>query len=395
MSIVSNSLKRIKPSPTIAVTSKAREMRAAGKDVIGLGAGEPDFDTPDNIKEAAIEAIRKGDTKYTAVDGTPALKKAIKAKFSRENDLSYELDQISVGTGGKQVLYNAFMATINKGDEVIIPAPYWVSYPDIVLLAGGKPKIIKCDEKNNFKLTPEKLKKAVSKKTKWIIINSPSNPTGSGYTKDEIIALSKILIKYKNLYILSDDIYEHITYDGFKFFTIAQIEKLKSRTLTMNGVSKSYSMTGWRIGYAAGPKEIIKAMAKIQSQSTSNPTSISQAAAVEALNGTQDFILERSNSFKERRNFVVDSLNNIKGISCLSPEGAFYVFPNCKKLLNKKTKLKTDKDFVEKLLEKAEVAVVQGSAFGLEGYFRISYATSMDNLKKAMERIKSFCNSLN
>ena len=394
MSIVSNSLKRIKPSPTIAVTSKAREMRAAGKDVIGLGAGEPDFDTPDNIKEAAIEAIRKGDTKYTAVDGTPALKKAIQAKFSRENDLSYELDQISVGTGGKQVLYNAFMATINKGDEVIIPAPYWVSYPDIVLLAGGKPKIIKCDEKNNFKLTPEKLTKAVSKKTKWIIINSPSNPTGSGYTKDEIIALSKILIKYKNLYILSDDIYEHITYDGFKFFTIAQIEKLKSRTLTMNGVSKSYSMTGWRIGYAAGPKEIIKAMAKIQSQSTSNPTSISQAAAVEALNGTQDFILERSNSFKERRNFVVDSLNNIKGISCLSPEGAFYVFPNCKKLLNNKTKLKTDKDFVEKLLEKAEVAVVQGSAFGLEGYFRISYATSMDNLKKAMERIKSFCNSL-
>ena len=395
MSIVSNSLKRIKPSPTIAVTSKAREMRAAGKDVIGLGAGEPDFDTPDNIKEAAIEAIRKGDTKYTAVDGTPALKKAIQAKFSRENNLSYNLDQISVGTGGKQVLYNTFMATINKSDEVIIPAPYWVSYPDIVLLAGGKPKIIKCDEKNNFKLTPEKLKKAVSKKTKWIIINSPSNPTGSGYTKDEIIALSKILIKYKNLYILSDDIYEHITYDGFKFFTIAQIEKLKSRTLTMNGVSKSYSMTGWRIGYAAGPKEIIKAMAKIQSQSTSNPTSISQAAAVEALNGTQDFIIERSNSFKERRNFVVDSLNNIKGISCLSPEGAFYVFPNCKKLLNNKTKLKTDKDFVEKLLEKAEVAVVQGSAFGLEGYFRISYATSMDNLKKAMERIKSFCNSLN
>ena len=395
MSIVSNSLKRIKPSPTIAVTSKAREMRAAGKDVIGLGAGEPDFDTPDNIKEAAIEAIRKGDTKYTAVDGTPALKKAIQAKFSRENDLSYELDQISVGTGGKQVLYNAFMATINKGDEVIIPAPYWVSYPDIVLLAGGKPKIIKCDEKNNFKLTPEKLKKAVSKKTKWIIINSPSNPTGSGYTKDEIIALSEILMKYKNLYILSDDIYEHITYDGFKFFTIAQIEKLKSRTLTMNGVSKSYSMTGWRIGYAAGPKEIIKAMAKIQSQSTSNPTSISQAAAVEALNGTQDFISERSNSFKERRNFVVDSLNNIKGISCLSPEGAFYVFPNCKKLLNKKTKLKTDKDFVEKLLEKAEVAVVQGSAFGLDGYFRISYATSMENLKKAMQRIKTFCDSLN
>jgi len=394
MSIVSNSLKRIKPSPTMAVTSKAREMRAAGKDIIGLGAGEPDFDTPDNIKEAAIEAIRKGDTKYTAVDGTPSLKKAIKNKFSRENGLSYELDQITVGTGGKQVLYNAFMATVNKGDEVIIPAPYWVSYPDIILLAGGKPKIIKCEEKDNFKLTPKKLEKAISQKTKWIILNSPSNPTGSAYTKQEIEELSKILIKNKKIYILSDDIYEHITYDNFKFFTIAQIKDLKDRTLTMNGVSKSYSMTGWRIGYAAGPKEIIKAIAKIQSQSTSNPTSISQAAAVEALNGTQDFIKERANSFRERRDFVVNSLNNINGISCLRPEGAFYVFPSCKKLLGKKTKLKTDKDFVEKLLEKSEVAVVQGSAFGLDGYFRISYATSMENLKKAMERIRSFCDSL-
>ena len=394
MSIVSNSLKRIKPSPTIAVTSKAREMRAAGKDVIGLGAGEPDFDTPDNIKEAAIEAIRKGDTKYTAVDGTPALKKAIQDKFNRENNLKYNIDEISVGTGGKQVLYNAFMATINKGDEVLIPAPYWVSYPDIILLAGGKPKIVKCEEKDNFKLTPKKLKKAISKKTKWIILNSPSNPTGSAYTKDEIISLSKILLKYKKTYILSDDIYEHIIYDNFKFFTIAQIDKLKKRILTMNGVSKSYSMTGWRIGYAAGPKEIIKAMAKIQSQSTSNPTSISQAAAVEALNGTQEFIKERSDSFKERRDFVVDSLNNIKGINCLKPEGAFYVFPSCKKLLGKKTKLKTDKDFVEKLLEQSEVAVVQGSAFGLDGYFRISYATSMENLKKAMGRIKSFCENL-
>ena len=394
MGIVSNSLKRIKPSPTMAVTSKAREMRAAGKDIIGLGAGEPDFDTPDNIKEAAIEAIRKGDTKYTAVDGTPALKKAIKKKFSRENGLSYELDQITVGTGGKQVLYNTFMATVNKGDEVIIPAPYWVSYPDIILLAGGKPKIIKCEEKDNFKLTPKKLEKAISKKTKWIILNSPSNPTGSAYTKKEIEDLSKVLIKNKKIYILSDDIYEHITYDNFKFFTIAQIKDLKDRTLTMNGVSKSYSMTGWRIGYAAGPKEIIKAIAKIQSQSTSNPTSISQAAAVEALNGTQDFIEDRANSFKERRDFVVNSLNNINGISCLKPEGAFYVFPNCKKLLGKKTKLKTDKDFVQKLLEKSEVAVVQGSAFGLDGYFRISYATSMENLKKAMERIRSFCNSL-
>ena len=395
MSIVSNSLKRIKPSPTMAVTSKAREMRAAGRDIIGLGAGEPDFDTPANIKEAAIEAIKKGDTKYTAVDGTPALKKAIQNKFSRENDLSYELDQITVGTGGKQVLYNAFMATINKGDEVVIPAPYWVSYPDIILLAGGKPRIVKCDEKDNFKLTPEKLNKAINKKTKWVILNSPSNPTGSAYTKKEIEDLSKILIKYKKVYILSDDIYEHITYDNFNFFTIAQIKSLKDRTLTMNGVSKSYSMTGWRIGYAAGPKEIIKAIAKIQSQSTSNPTSISQAAAVEALNGVQDFIQERANSFKERRDFVVSSLNKINGISCLKPQGAFYVFPSCKKLLGKKRKLKTDKDFVEKLLEKSEVAVVQGSAFGLEGYFRISYATSMEKLREAMKRIKYFCDSLN
>ena len=394
MSIVSNTLKRIKPSPTIAVTSKARELRAAGKDVIGLGAGEPDFDTPDNIKEAAIEAIKKGDTKYTAVDGTPALKKAIQAKFQRENGLSYDVNQITVGTGGKQVLYNAFMATINKGDEVIIPAPYWVSYPDIILLAGGKPKIIKCEEKDNFKLTPLKLKKAISKKTKWVILNSPSNPTGSSYTKSEIKDLAEILKKNKKIYILSDDIYEHITYDNFKFSTIAEVKELKDRTLTMNGVSKSYSMTGWRIGYAAGPVEIIKAISKIQSQSTSNPSSISQAAAVEALNGTQDFIQVRASSFKERRDFVVSSLNNIKGLSCLKPEGAFYVFPNCKNLLNKKTKLKTDTDFVQKLLEQANVAVVQGSAFGLPGYFRISYATSMENLKKAMERIKSFCEKL-
>ena len=394
MSIVSNSLKRIKPSPTIAVTSKAREMRAAGKDVIGLGAGEPDFDTPDNIKEAAIQAIKKGDTKYTAVDGTPTLKKAIQGKFKRENNISYELDQISVGTGGKQVLYNVFMATLNPDDEVIIPAPYWVSYPDMVLLAGGTPKIVECSEENEFKITPEQLKKAISKKTKWLIINSPSNPTGSCYTKKEIENLSKVLIGNKHVFILSDDIYEHITYDNFKFFTIAQIDTLKDRTLTMNGVSKSYSMTGWRIGYGAGPKDIIKAVAKIQSQSTTNPSSISQAAAVEALNGTQDFIKTRSDSFKERRDFVVKTLNSINGLSCLKPSGAFYVFPNCKKLLGDKTKLKTDKEFVEKLLEKAEVAVVQGSAFGLDGYFRISYATSMDNLKKALDRIKSFCESL-
>jgi len=394
MSIISDSLKRIKPSPTIAVTQKARELRAAGKDVIGLGAGEPDFDTPDNVKNAAIKAIKSGDTKYTAVDGTPALKKAIIAKFKRENKLSYSADQITVGTGGKQVLYNAFMATLNKGDEVVIPAPFWVSYPDMVLLAGGKPKIVKCTEKEGFKLTPSKLKKSITKKTKWVILNSPSNPTGAGYTKKEIEELAKVLIKNKKVHILSDDIYEHIRYDNFNFYTIAQNSKLKDRTLTMNGVSKSYAMTGWRIGYAAGPKDIIKAIGKIQSQSTSNPSSISQAAAVEALNGNQGFIQKRSKAFKERRDFVVKSLNNIKGINCLTPNGAFYVFPSCKGLLNKKTKLKTDTDFVQKLLEKSNVAVVQGSAFGLDGYFRISYATSMQNLKKAMERIKFFCESL-
>ena len=395
MSIVSNNLKRIKPSPTIAVTTKARELRAEGKDVIGLGAGEPDFDTPDNVKEAAIDAIKKGDTKYTAVDGTPALKKAIVEKFKRENNLNYETDQITVGTGGKQVIYNTFMATLNKGDEVIIPAPFWVSYPDMVLLAGGTPKIIKCDEKEGFKLSAKKLKKAITKKTKWLILNSPSNPTGIGYTKKEIEDLSEVLIKNKKVYILSDDIYEHIRYDDFKFFTIAQISKLKERTLTMNGVSKSYAMTGWRIGYAAGPKEIISAIRKIQSQSTSNPSSISQAAAVEALNGEQNFIQERSDAFKERRDFVVRSLNEIKGINCLNPNGAFYVFPSCKGLLNKKTKLKTDTEFVQKLLEKSMVAVVQGSAFGLDGYFRISYATSMENLKKAISRIKDFCDNIN
>ena len=394
MSIISNSLKRIKPSPTIAVTQKARELRAAGKDVIGLGAGEPDFDTPDNVKRAAIKAIKDGDTKYTAVDGTPSLKKAIVNKFKRENNLKFTADQITVGTGGKQVLYNAFMATLNKGDEVIIPAPFWVSYPDMVLLAGGKPKIVKCGEADGFKLTPQLLRKAITKKTKWLILNSPSNPTGAGYSKKEINDLAKVLVKYKNVHILSDDIYEHISYDKFKFFTIAQVSKLKDRTLTMNGVSKSYAMTGWRIGYAAGPKDIIKAIGKIQSQSTSNPSSISQAAAVEALNGNQSFIKKRSKAFKERRNFVVKSLNAIEGISCLTPNGAFYVFPSCKGLLNKKTGLKTDTDFVQKLLEKSNVAVVQGSAFGLDGYFRISYATSMQNLKKAMHRIKSFCDSL-
>ncbi len=394
MSIISNSLKRIKPSPTIAVTQKARELKAAGKDVIALGAGEPDFDTPNNIKKAAVKAIRIGDTKYTPVDGTPAIKNAVIKKFKRENNLTFNSDQITVGTGGKQVLFNAFVATLNKGDEVIIPAPFWVSYPDMVLLAGGKPKFIKCGEEDGFKLTPSKLKKAITKKTKWIILNSPSNPTGAAYTKKEIINLGKVLSKNKNILILSDDIYEHVKFDNFKFFTIAQIKKLKDRTLTMNGVSKAYAMTGWRIGYAAGPKNIIAAIRKIQSQSTSNPSSISQAAAVEALNGTQSFIKKRAKSFSDRRNFVVNYLNSIPGITCLMPKGAFYVFPSCKDLIGKKTKIKNDKDFVQKLLEKQNVAVVQGSAFGLDGYFRISYATSMKKLKIALARIKLFCESL-
>jgi aspartate aminotransferase len=398
MSIVSNNLKRIKPSPTIAVTQKARELKASGKDIIGLGAGEPDFDTPDNIKQAAIKAIKDGDTKYTAVDGTPALKDAIIKKFKRENNLEYQVDQITVGAGGKHVIYNAMMATLNEGDEVVVPAPYWVSYPDIVLLAGGKPVILECNEKQGFKINPSELEKTITKKTKWIILNSPSNPTGACYSEKDIKEIAKVLEKYPHVYILSDDIYEHVTYEGFKFFTIAQIEGLKDRVLTMNGVSKAYSMTGWRIGYAAGPKEIIKAIAKIQSQSTTNPSSISQAAAVEALNGTQDFIKERATSFQERRDFVVKALNEIDGIECLNPEGAFYVFPSCKGLIGKKNsdgkELNNDTDFVQSLLENSGVAVVQGSAFGLEGFFRISYATSMENLKKALEKISSYCKSL-
>jgi len=308
MSIVSNTLKRIKPSPTIAVTQKARELKASGKDIIGLGAGEPDFDTPENIKQAAIKAIKDGDTKYTAVDGTPALKDAIINKFKRENNLEYQINQITVGAGGKHVIYNAMMATLNEGDEVIVPAPYWVSYPDMVLLAGGTPIILECTEKQGFKINPSELEKIITNKTKWIILNSPSNPTGACYSERDIREIAKVLEKHPQVYILSDDIYEHVTYEGFKFFTIAQIEGLKNRVLTMNGVSKAYSMTGWRIGYAAGPKEIIKAIAKIQSQSTTNPSSISQAAAVEALNGTQDFIKERATSFQERRNFVVKAL---------------------------------------------------------------------------------------
>uniref|UniRef100_UPI0040498159 pyridoxal phosphate-dependent aminotransferase n=1 Tax=Candidatus Pelagibacter sp. TaxID=2024849 RepID=UPI0040498159 len=398
MSIISNNLKKIKPSPTIAVTQKARELKAAGKDVIGLGAGEPDFDTPENIKEAAIKAIKDGDTKYTAVDGTPALKKAIVDKFKRENNLDYDLDQITVGAGGKHVIYNAMMATLNEGDEVIVPAPYWVSYPDMVLLAGGTPIILECNEKQGFKVSPSELEKVITPKTKWIILNSPSNPTGACYSESDIRELSKVLTKHPHVYILSDDIYEHVIYEGFKFFTIAQINELKDRVLTMNGVSKAYSMTGWRIGYAAGPKEIVNAIAKIQSQSTTNPSSISQAAAVEALNGKQDFIKERAKSFQERRDFVVRALNEIDGIECLNPDGAFYVFPSCKGLIGKKdlngNVLNNDSDFVKSLLENSGVAVVQGSAFGLEGFFRISYATSMENLKKALEKISSFCKSL-
>jgi aspartate aminotransferase len=399
MSIVSNNLKRIKPSPTLAVTQKARELKAAGKEVISLGAGEPDFDTPENIKQAAIKAINDGDTKYTAVDGTPALKNAIIKKFKRENNLDYQVDQVTVGAGGKHVIYNAMVATLNEGDEVVIPAPYWVSYPDIVLLAGGTPIILKCTEKQGFKINPLELEKSITKKTKWIILNSPSNPTGACYSEEDVRKIAKVLIKHPQVHILSDDIYEHVAYEGFKFFTIAQVAELKERVLTMNGVSKAYSMTGWRIGYAAGPKEIIKAIAKIQSQSTTNPSSISQAAAVEALNGTQDFIKERATSFQERRDFVVKALNDIDGIECLNPDGAFYVFPSCKGLIGKKDsngkELKTDNDFIQSLLENSGVAVVQGSAFGLEGFFRISYATSMKNLEKALEKISSFCKSLN
>ena len=398
MSIISDILKRIKPSPTIAVAQKARELKAAGKDVIGLGAGEPDFDTPDNIKDAAIKAIKEGDTKYTAVDGTPELKKAISEKFKRENNLNYSTDQITVGVGGKHVIYNLMMATLNKGDEVIIPAPYWVSYPDIVMLAGGNPIVIECTEDQGFKLTAKDLESKITNNTKWLILNSPSNPTGACYSEQEIKNLAHVLKRNPHVNVLSDDIYEHIIYDNFKFFTIAQIPELKNKVVTMNGVSKSYAMTGWRIGYAAGEKEIIKAISKIQSQSTTNPSSISQAAAVEALNGKQDFIPIRAKAFQERRDFVVNSLNAINGIECLKPDGAFYVFPSCKGLIGKKdkngNKLENDTDFVQSLLENNNVAVVQGSAFGLDGYFRISYATSMEKLKVAMERIKSFCESL-
>ena len=399
MTILSSSLSRIKPSPTMAVTQKARELKGKGVDIISLGAGEPDFDTPDNVKKAAIKAINDGDTKYTAVDGTPALKEAIVQKFKKENGLEFSQDQINVGAGGKQVIFNAILATINPGDEVLIPAPYWVSYPDIVLLAGGTPKIVICDEKDEFKISAQKVKENISEKTKWIILNSPSNPTGSCYSRNEIDLIANVLKDFPHVMIMSDDIYEHVVYDDFKFYTIAQNDSVRDRTLTINGVSKSYSMTGWRIGYAGGPKDLIKAMAKIQSQSTTNPSSISQAAAVEALTGDQSFIQERSDAFKKRRNFIVTELNKIDGINCLNPEGAFYVFPSCKGCLGKTHselgKIDSDTDFVTKLLESTGVAVVQGSAFGLDGFFRISYATSMENLEKAAKRISDFCSKLN
>jgi aspartate aminotransferase len=398
MSILSESLSRIKPSPTMAVVKKATELKSAGKDIISLGAGEPDFDTPENIKQAAIQAIKDGRTKYTVVDGTIELKRAVIGKFKRENNLIYNEKQVSVGVGGKHVIFNAILATINPGDEVLIPAPYWVSYPDIVLLAGGTPVIVECEESADFKILPEQIEKNVTKNTKWIILNSPSNPTGSVYSEQELKAIGEVLKKFPNVYIMSDDIYEHVLYTKNNFFTIAQIPELFSRTLTINGLSKSYAMTGWRVGYAGGPENIIQGIAKIQSQSTTNTSSISQAAAEEALNGTQDFIKIRSDAFKERRDFVVKKLNSIKGLSCKNPEGAFYVFPNCKDCVGKKDANKkeivNDTDFVTSLLENTGVAVVQGSAFGKEGYFRISYATSLKNLSKALDKIEKYCKQL-
>ncbi len=399
MSFIAERLGRIKPSPTIAVTTKAQELKAAGRDVIGLGAGEPDFDTPLNIQEAAIAAIRGGQTRYTAVDGTPLLKQAIVAKFKRENNLTYAPNQISVGTGGKQVLYNALIATLNPGDEVIIPAPYWVSYPDIVVLGDGTPVPVQCSQNNGFKLRPEDLEAAITPKTKWVLLNSPSNPTGAVYTYAELRALADVLLRYPDVWVLTDDMYEHLLFDGLKFATIAEVEpKLYGRTLTLNGVSKAYCMTGWRIGYAGGPTELIKAMAVIQSQSTSNPSSVSQAAAVEALNGPQDFIPRNSAVFQQRRDLVVDMLNKAPGLFCPRPEGAFYVYPSCAGTLGKRTPqgkvIENDTDFVGYLLEAEGVAVVQGVAFGLEPYFRISYATSTETLKEACARIQKACAAL-
>jgi len=399
MPFLSAALDRVKPSATIAVTDKARQLKAAGRNVIGLGAGEPDFDTPANIKLAAIKAIEAGKTKYTAVDGIPELKEAIVAKFKRENGLTYVPNQITVSTGGKQVLYNALMATINPGDEVIIPAPYWVSYPEMVALAGGDPVPVICTAEHGFKLQAADLEKAITPKTKWLILNSPSNPTGAAYTEAEMKSLTDVLVKHLHVWVMTDDMYEHLVYDNFKFVTPAQVEpKLMDRTLTVNGVSKAYSMTGWRIGYAGGPTHLIKAMATIQSQSTSNPSSISQWAALEALSGPQDFLATNAELFKERRDLVVSMLNQAKGIQCPRPEGAFYVYPSCAGTMGKTTpsgkKLENDEDFVTELLESEGVAVVHGSAFGLGPAFRISYATKNSDLEEACNRIQRFCANL-
>jgi aspartate aminotransferase len=399
MSFLAKRLDRIQPSQTIAVTTLALELAAAGRDVIGLAAGEPDFDTPPNIQEAGIAAIRRGDTRYTAVDGTPALKKAIAAKFARENRLDYTPDQVTVASGGKQIIYNAMVATIDAGDEVIIPAPYWVSYPDIVNLVDGTPISVPCGQNTGFKLTPEALAGAITPKTKWLILNSPSNPTGAAYSPAELKALAAVLVDHPQIWILTDDMYEHLLYDGHVFATIAEIEpRLKERTLTMNGVSKAYCMTGWRIGYAAGPKPLIKAMAKVQSQSTSNPCSISQAAAVEALNGPQDFIPLNNAVFKERRDLVVAMLNQAEGLHCLVPDGAFYVYPSCAGAIGKRTPagklIENDSDFVAYLLEAEGVAAVQGVAFGLSPHFRISYATATEKLRDACTRIQRACAAL-
>ncbi|MBS8228796.1 pyridoxal phosphate-dependent aminotransferase [Vannielia litorea] len=399
MAFLSDTLSRVKPSPTIAVSNLAAELKAAGKDVIGLGAGEPDFDTPDNIKQAGIKAITEGKTKYTAVDGIPELKAAICAKLKRDNGLSYEPAQVSVGTGGKQILYNALMATLNPGDEVVIPAPYWVSYPDMTLLAGGTPVVAEAKAENAYKLTPAELEAAITPKTKWLIFNSPSNPTGAGYTWDELKALTDVLLKHPHVWVMTDDMYEHLVYDDFEFCTPAQVEpQLYDRTLTVNGVSKAYAMTGWRIGYAAGPKELIAAMRKIQSQSTSNPCSVSQWAAVEALNGAQDFIPVNNETFKRRRDLVVEMLNAAEGITCATPEGAFYVYPDVSGCIGKTTEggktISNDEEFCTALLEEKGVAAVFGAAFGLSPNFRVSYATSDENLKEACTRIQAFCAGL-
>jgi aspartate aminotransferase len=399
MAFISDALNRIQPSATIAISNKAMALKAEGRDIIGLAAGEPDFDTPDNIKEAAIAAIRAGKTKYTPVDGIPELKKAIVAKFKRENGLDYAPAQVSVGTGGKQVLFNALMATVNPGEEVIVPAPYWVSYPDIVMLAGGRPVILETRIEHGFKLQAADLAKAITPGTKWLVLNSPSNPSGAAYTEAELRALTDVLVEHPQVWVLTDDMYEHLVYDDFRFTTPAQIEpRLYDRTLTMNGVSKAYCMTGWRIGYGAGPEPLIKAMAKLQSQSTSNPTSISQWAAVEALNGPQDFIAANNRVFKERRDIVVAMLNQAKGLSCPKPEGAFYVYPSCAGAIGRTAPsgkvIASDEDFVTELLAAEDVAAVHGAAFGASPFFRISYATATSVLEEACRRIQRFCGNL-